>query len=126
MSGNRKGGLKAAATNKAKHGADFYQRIGAKGGSNGHTGGFAANPELAKKAGAKGGRISRRGTSSVWRTTIEPIADQIEKEYRSGDSLQAIAKRHNLSYGVLLRWVKENMEQWVGENLEPVDAWEDE
>ncbi|MEO8691850.1 MAG: KGG domain-containing protein, partial [Candidatus Saccharimonas sp.] len=25
-----------------------------------HTGGFAANPELARIAGAKGGRISRR------------------------------------------------------------------
>lgn len=34
--------------------------IGSKGGRNGHTGGFAANPELAKTAGAKGGRISRR------------------------------------------------------------------
>lgn len=34
--------------------------IGSKGGQNGHTGGFAANPELARTAGAKGGRISRR------------------------------------------------------------------
>lgn len=31
------------------------------GGKNGHTGGFASNPELAKMAGAKGGRISKRG-----------------------------------------------------------------
>ena len=35
--------------------------VGSKGGRNGHTGGFAANPELAKIAGAKGGRISKRG-----------------------------------------------------------------
>lgn len=34
--------------------------IGSKGGQNGHTGGFAANPELARKAGRKGGRISKR------------------------------------------------------------------
>lgn len=34
--------------------------IGSKGGQNGHTGGFAANRELAKLAGAKGGRKSRR------------------------------------------------------------------
>lgn len=40
---------------------DFYKRIGAIGGRNGTTGGFAANPELARIAGAKGGRISRRG-----------------------------------------------------------------
>ena len=60
MAGTKAGGMKAAATNKAKHGANFYATIGAKGGKNGHTGGFAANPELARIAGAKGGRISRR------------------------------------------------------------------
>ena len=43
-----------------KNGRNFYCEIGAKGGRNGHTGGFASNPELAKIAGAKGGRISKR------------------------------------------------------------------
>lgn len=61
MSGTRRGGLKAAKTNLKRHGADFYKRIGQIGGQNGHTGGFAANRELARTAGAKGGRISRRG-----------------------------------------------------------------
>jgi general stress protein YciG len=67
MAGTKIGGMKAAATNKAKHGSDFYAKIGARGGKNGHTGGFAANPELARIAGARGGRISRRTkkTSSV-------------------------------------------------------------
>lgn len=60
MAGTKAGGIKAAQTNKAKHGADFYAKIGSKGGKNGKTGGFAANPELARIAGAKGGRISRR------------------------------------------------------------------
>lgn len=60
MAGTKDGGTKAAATNKAKHGKDFYARIGAMGGKKGRTGGFAANPELARIAGAKGGRISRR------------------------------------------------------------------
>ena len=60
MSGTVAGGKKAAATNKAKYGEDFYKRNGAKGGRNGHTGGFAANRELARLAGAKGGKISRR------------------------------------------------------------------
>ena len=60
MAGTKAGGQKAAATNKAKHGTDFYAKIGRKGGQNGRTGGFAANPELARIAGAKGGRISRR------------------------------------------------------------------
>lgn len=44
----------------ARHGDNFYSLIGAKGGRNGHTGGFASNPELAKIAGQKGGKISRR------------------------------------------------------------------
>lgn len=60
MAGNRSGGLKAAATNKSKYGEDWYRRIGAMGGKKGTTGGFAANRELARIAGAKGGRISRR------------------------------------------------------------------
>lgn len=61
MAGNIEGGRKAAATNKEKYGKDFYAEIGRKGGRNGHTGGFAANPELARIAGRKGGRISKRG-----------------------------------------------------------------
>lgn len=60
MSGTKAGGLKAAATNKQRYGEDFYRIQGAKGGRNGHTGGFAGNPELARLAGAKGGRISKR------------------------------------------------------------------
>lgn len=38
----------------------YYRTIAAKGGRNGHTGGFAANPELAAAAGRKGGFISSR------------------------------------------------------------------
>lgn len=60
MPGNKIGGMKAAKTNKKKYGKDFFRIIGSKGGQNGHTGGFAARPELARTAGAKGGRISRR------------------------------------------------------------------
>lgn len=61
MSGTREGGLKAAKTNKERHGQDFYKGIGKSGGKKSRGGGFAANPELAKLAGAKGGKISRRG-----------------------------------------------------------------
>lgn len=63
MAGTKEGGRKAAITNKMKYGDDFYKEIGTTGGRNGHTGGFAANPELARIAGAKGGRISKRGKS---------------------------------------------------------------
>jgi general stress protein YciG len=60
MAGTLSGGRKAASTNKKLHGDDFYKRIGQKGGRNGCTGGFFARPELAKAAGAKGGRKSIR------------------------------------------------------------------
>ena len=69
MSGTLAGGRKARDTNYKLHGKDFYRIIGRKGGRNGHTGGFAANPELARIAGAKGGKISRRG----------PAKDDIDK-----------------------------------------------
>lgn len=59
MAGTKEGGKKAAAKNLARDPL-FYARIGAKGGRNGHSGGFAANPELARIAGSKGGKISRR------------------------------------------------------------------
>lgn len=61
MPGTKAGGEKAAATNMKKYGSDFYAEIGRKGGRNGHTGGFFANPELAREAGRKGGKISKRG-----------------------------------------------------------------
>ncbi len=61
MAGTKLGGAKAAATNRAKYGKDFYARIGSMGGKIGRTGGFYANRELARIAGARGGRISRRG-----------------------------------------------------------------
>lgn len=60
MSGTKFGGQKAALTIVAKYGFDFYRNIGAKGGRNGHTGGFAGNRELASICGKKGGKISRR------------------------------------------------------------------
>ncbi len=73
MAGTKMGGQKAAATNKAKYGRDFYAAIGAKGGQKGKTGGFASDKkgqdgltgrERARMAGSKGGRISRRSKNS--------------------------------------------------------------
>ncbi|HTE22699.1 MAG TPA: hypothetical protein VK674_06690 [Candidatus Limnocylindria bacterium] len=65
MAGTTTGGKRAAETNKKKHGADFYAKIGAMGGKKGKTGGFYANRELARIAGARGGRVSRRGKKPV-------------------------------------------------------------
>lgn len=61
MSGTKIGGQKTAKQNIKRYGEDFYAKIGAKGGSKkGVKKGFAANPELARLAGAKGGTISKR------------------------------------------------------------------
>lgn len=80
MTGTKAGGLKAAATNKAKYGDDFYKIQGQKGGQMGHTGGFAANPELARVAGAKGGSISKRGIAGK-RLTKEEISQRAHEYY---------------------------------------------
>ena len=70
MAGTIEGGRKSAIKNKERHGADFYARIGSKGGKKSKTGGFASNkigkdgltgPERAKLAGSIGGTKSRRG-----------------------------------------------------------------
>lgn len=65
ISGTKAGGKKAAQRNKELYGEDFYRNIGAKGGRLGTTGGFAADRKLARIAGAKGGRISKRGKKEV-------------------------------------------------------------
>lgn len=65
MAGTKAGGKAAAETNKKKYGSDFYAKIGAKGGVVGRTGGFYANRELAREAGRRGGRISRRSKKTV-------------------------------------------------------------
>jgi len=64
MPGTKEGGLAAAKTNIERYGQSFYAKIGSKGGKNGTTGGFGAGElgrERARKYGAIGGSISRRG-----------------------------------------------------------------
>ena len=62
--------MKAKQTIQAKYGYDYYAKIGARGGANGTTGGFASElvgkdgltgRERARKVGTLGGSISRRG-----------------------------------------------------------------
>ena len=77
MSGTRAGGLKAATKNLANN-PNFYAEIGAKGGRNGHTGGFAANRALARLAGAAGGRKSRRGPAKTSKVVDESL-NRIDK-----------------------------------------------
>lgn len=60
MAGNREGALKAAKTNKEKHGEDFYKKIGAMSWDNyrSRKTGFALLPkekhiEISRKGGQK-------------------------------------------------------------------------
>lgn len=66
MSNTKAGGQSLRETMIGKHGSEeawkaVMRKYAAKGGRNGHTGGFYANRELASTAGKKGGEISRRG-----------------------------------------------------------------
>ena len=82
MAGTREGGLKAAKTNKARYGKNFYARIGQDGGQGSNNGGFACKKvgkdgltgqERAKAAGRIGGSISRR-TKTVRRKSQKSTA----------------------------------------------------
>ena len=99
MSGTVEGGRKAAKTNLERHGKDFFRNIGQKGGHNSRKGGFACDkvgkdgltgPERARIVGAKGGRVSVRGSvmDDIWARHKKEIV----MAYQSGKSLTAIAK----------------------------------
>ena len=84
MSGTQLGGLKAKQANIERHGADFYKRIGAIGGTKGTTGGFASQfrsadgltgSERARIVGSKGGKISKR-PKAVKYTSIEELSSK--------------------------------------------------
>ena len=110
MPGTKAGGRKAAQTNKELYGDKFYQEIGRKGGRNGHTGGFASNLELAKAAGAKGGRISKRGSKGFTEKKIEPNAEKIQEMYDKGMSMDKIAKALKVPSTTLRKWANLNVE----------------
>ena len=57
------GGLRAAETNKIRHGEDFYRKIGRAGGiMRNPNKGFGASRERASEAGRRGGLKSKRGS----------------------------------------------------------------
>ena len=118
MSGTIEGGRKAAATNKKEHGEDFYKRIGQIGGRNGHTGGFAADPERARRAGAKGGRKSRRGPSvngNNIRTILEANAAEVMEMRRLGANCGKIAREFRLPYKTVYLWVRKKEKDYENE-----------
>lgn len=73
MAGSKIGGLKAAAANKKRFGEDYYAQIGQRGGKAQVPKGFAKNIPLARVAGAKGGRNSKRAGKGL-PANVEPKA----------------------------------------------------
>lgn len=81
MTGTKAGAKKAAETNMRRYGNDFYRVIGKKGGENGNTGGFQADPERAKLCGRIGGSMSRRYAktlATVKYKVMSPIPREIK------------------------------------------------
>lgn len=113
MAGNRYGGLKAAATNKAKHGDDFYRNIGHKGGTANHPDGrgFSSRvrgrdgltgPERAKLVGKKGG--GKIKSTIKRRTKYEYYKTNIEEAVRNGKSTVDIATELGISKTTVYRY----------------------
>ena len=82
MSGTKIGGKQAAKTNKAKYGDNFYREIGAKGGRNSTSGGFASDVigkdgltgrERASILAKKSGRMGKRGYKLIKKTLFHYI-----------------------------------------------------
>ena len=109
MAGSRIGGLKAAAMNKLKYGDDFYKGIGLKGGRAEHSKprGFAANPELARTAGAKGGKISRidMGIKAAMNHAKDDIIDRYYNKLESSESI-------GRAYGVAGSTIRYYVNKW--------------
>lgn len=88
MAGTRAGSMKAKQTVYERYGKDFYREIGRIGGRNGHTGGFASNPELAREAGRKGGTISRRGPARpIMEARKSSSWAQVGRAYKDGEHM---------------------------------------
>lgn len=81
MSGTSAGGKKAAVANKARHGADFYRKIGQKGGRLNTTGGFVADRDRARWAGRIGGSRGKRGP------TVHLTKNMTYKQHLSADGI---------------------------------------
>lgn len=105
MSGTKAGGLKAAATNRKIYGDQFYKNIGRKGGQNGHTGGFASNPALARVAGARGGRMSKRSSNTMKK--CDECKEQIKVMYEDDLlSYEQMAKVIGVSHRSLAYYIR--------------------
>lgn len=87
----------------------MMSRIGARGGRNGHTGGFAANPALAKLAGEKGGRMSKRGAKNETRGKLQNMHSELVKWVEEGKPCIQIAKATGVPVSAVYKYIREEI-----------------
>lgn len=104
MTGTLAGGIKAAETNKQRHGTDFYKKMGQKGGKARVPKGFSTNRALARVAGAKGGAKSKRGPARK----KKPVEKAVEKLGTKGGKMNELELTY---YGVVT--AKKNSKQII-------------
>lgn len=84
MSGTKEGGQRARDTNKANYGADFYAKIGAKGGQKSTTGGFwykkyvEGDVEAIRAAGQVGGTLGTRSKEKSPHRALELLRAKLK------------------------------------------------
>lgn len=78
----KEGGAKTSKTIRARHGNDYWSKVGALGGKAKVKKGFAcATPEQRKAWGARGGRVSRRtGISKVKMGDYEAVYEGLRSK----------------------------------------------
>lgn len=93
MSGTKEGGLKAAVTNKASYGQDFYVRVGRAGGRVSHpeTRAFSTHRDLANAAGRVGGMVSKRNAKNFF--PVDRRSKEILKAYKHLKKIQDKVKK---------------------------------
>lgn len=90
----RKKSVKGVKTIYARYVRNFFVEAGRRGGTNGHTGGFYKNRDLARTAGALGGRISRRNGKKI----SERERREIHKAYEELLAIHTKAKRERKAF----------------------------
>ena len=74
------------------------------GGARGHKGGFASRPDLARAAGAKGGKVSRRNVEVA--NKIREHKDEILALHKEGTPCTIISKKLDIPCESLRYWIR--------------------